>query len=220
MLKSSKPLQKILNEVFMMSYEKFTAAHSSDLLRENSAPVTSMVITAFFAAMIFLGIQFFRIPLPAAVGTPFLHFGHIFVMLSVVCLGNKRSAAAAVLGLVIFDLLNGYLHAIPNVFVSAVINCMLTGTLFAALKKKANGNFHKEYIYGVLCAAVYGISNIVIDFIWSTAELMLIGNSLPTAITAEISSIPATMINAGFTVIGIAVLYMPITTAYNRILRQ
>ena len=203
-----------------MNYEKFTAAHSSNLLRENSAPVTSMVITAFFAAMIFLGIQSFRIPLPAAVGTPFLHFGHIFVMLAVICLGNRRSVAAAVLGLVIFDLLNGYLHAIPNVFVSTVINCMLSGTLFAALKKKANGSLHKEYIYGVLCAAVYGISNIVIDFIWSTAELIFIGSSLPTAIAAEISSIPATMINAGFTVIGIALLYMPITTAYNRILRR
>ena len=141
-------------------------------------------------------------------------------MLAVICLGNRRSVAAAVLGLVIFDLLNGYLHAIPNVFVSTVINCMLSGTLFAALKKKANGSLHKEYIYGVLCAAVYGISNIVIDFIWSTAELMFIGSSLPTAIAAEISSIPATMINAGFTVIGIALLYMPITTAYNRILRR
>ena len=32
--------------------------------------VTSVVMTAFFAAVIFLGIQSFRIPLPAAVGTP------------------------------------------------------------------------------------------------------------------------------------------------------
>ena len=203
-----------------MSYEKSTAIHSSNLPGKSSAQVASIVITAFFAAMIFLGIQSFRIPLPAAVGTPFVHFGHIFVMLAVVCLGNKRSTTAAILGLVIFDLLNGYLHAIPNVFVSAVINCMLTGTLFTALKKKANGNLHKEYTYGVLCAVVYGISNTVIDFIWSTAELMFIGSSLPVAVTAEISSIPATIINAGFTVIGIAVLYVPVTTAYNRILHQ
>lgn len=36
-----------------------------------------MVITAFFAAITFLGIQAFRIPLPAVVGTPFVHFRHI-----------------------------------------------------------------------------------------------------------------------------------------------
>ena len=44
--------------------------------------VKTIVMTAFFAAMIYLGIQSFRIPLPAAVGTPFVHFGHIFIMLS------------------------------------------------------------------------------------------------------------------------------------------
>ena len=42
--------------------------------------VKNLVITAFFTAITFLGIQSFRIPLPAAVGTPFLHFGHIFVV--------------------------------------------------------------------------------------------------------------------------------------------
>ena len=36
--------------------------------------IKSVVMTAFFAAVIFLGIQSFRVPLPAAVGTPFLHF--------------------------------------------------------------------------------------------------------------------------------------------------
>ena len=70
----------------------------------------SLVITAFFAAIVFLGIQMFRIPLPAAVGTPFLHFGHIFVMLAVVCIGPVRSAIAGTLGLVIFDMVNGYIY--------------------------------------------------------------------------------------------------------------
>ena len=43
----------------------------------NDNKVKNLVITAFFTAITFLGIQSFRIPLPAAVGTPFLHFGHI-----------------------------------------------------------------------------------------------------------------------------------------------
>ena len=173
--------------------------------------------TAFFAAVIFLGIQSFRIPLPAAVGTPFLHFGHIFVMLAIVCLGSRRSAVAGVLGLVIFDLLNGYIHSIPDVFVSTIIKCFLIGTVFSMLKKKADGNIHKEYLAAIFCAALYGIVNIVIDFIWSVAGLMLLGSSLAAAFTAELTSIPATMINAGFTVIGITLLYAPITAAYKRI---
>lgn len=201
-----------------MRYEKSAPglpAHSMNA--ETSASITSTVMTAFFAAVIFLGIQSFRIPLPAAVGTPFLHFGHIFVMLAVICLGGRRSAIAAVLGLVIFDLLNGYIHSIPNVLVSSIIKCLLVGALFAAMKKRAAGNPKKEYLAGVICAAVYGITNIVVDFLWSVAELVLLGSSLNAALIAEISSIPATMINAVFTVIGIMILYVPITSAYSRI---
>ncbi len=191
---------------------------STDRMRAaGSSNVTSIVTTAFFAAVIFLGIQSFRIPLPAAVGTPFLHFGHIFVMLAIVCLGSRRSAVAGVLGLVIFDLLNGYIHSIPDVFVSTIIKCFLIGTVFSMLKKKADGNIHKEYLAAIFCAALYGIVNIVIDFIWSVAGLMLLGSSLAAAFTAELTSIPATMINAGFTVIGITLLYAPITAAYKRI---
>ena len=105
--------------------------------------VKANVMTAFFAAVIFLGIQSFRIPLPAAVGTPFVHFGHIFIMLAIFCLGGRRAAVAGVLGLVTFDILNGYVHAIPNVFVSAIALCLLTGGLFSFLEKKAAGDWRR-----------------------------------------------------------------------------
>jgi len=180
----------------------------------------SIVITAFFAAVVFLGIQIFRIPLPAAVGTPFLHFGHIFVMLAIICLGAKRATVAGVLGLIIFDVLNGYMHAIPNVLVSTIIKCMFVGLLYAAMKKHANGDSKKEYIYAVICAVIYGITNIVVDFVWYVIELVIMGSTLSAAITAELTSIPATIINAVFTVIGIAVLYYPVKAAYNRVVKM
>ena len=179
----------------------------------------SIVATAFFAAVVYLGIQLFRIPLPAAVGTPFLHFGHIFVMLSVVCLGPKRSAIAGTLGLVIFDIINGYVHAIPNVFVLTIIKCLVVGVIFTVLKKKAVGNAKREYAFAVICAAIYGIINIILDFSWTVVELMITGSTFPAAFAAEITSIPATIINAVFTVIGIAILYVPVTSAYKRIFR-
>lgn len=186
--------------------------------QKSNTDVKSLVITAFFAAIIFAGIQSFRIPLPAAVGTPFLHFGHIFVMLAILMLGPSRSTISGVLGLIIFDILNGYIHAIPNVFVTTVVKCLFVGWIFIKLKAKANGNAKKEYAFAVLCAAVYGITNIVLDFIWSCAELVIAGSSLNAAIAAELTSIPATMINAVFTVIGIAILYVPVKSAYERIL--
>ena len=66
--------------------------------------VKNLVITAFFTAITFLGIQSFRIPLPAAVGTPFLHFGHIFVVMGLLLQGGKRGAVSGTLGLTIFDM--------------------------------------------------------------------------------------------------------------------
>lgn len=67
----------------------------------NDNKVKNLVITAFFTAITFLGIQSFRIPLPAAVGTPFLHFGHIFVVMGLLLQGGKRGAVSGTLGLTI-----------------------------------------------------------------------------------------------------------------------
>ena len=176
--------------------------------------IRSVVMTAFFAAVIFIGIQSIRIPLPAAVGTPFLHFGHIFIVLAILILGPKRSATAGVLGLVIFDLLNGYVQSIPNVFIATLIKCLLTGYLFQAWKRKAGSNRKKEYLLALLCGTFYGISSIILDFLLSCAELLLAGSSLQAAIAAEITAIPATIINAVFTVIGTAVLYLPVKRGF------
>ena len=48
---------------------------------------------------------------------------------------------------------------------------------------------------------------------------MILGSALPAALTAELTAIPATIINAVFTVIGIAVLYIPVKGAYRRVMK-
>ena len=95
--------------------------------------VKAMVITAFFAAITFLGIQSFRIPLPAAIGTPFVHFGHIFVVMGVLLQGGRRGAVSGTLGLVIFDILNGYMQDVPQVFIETVVKCLIVGVIFMIL---------------------------------------------------------------------------------------
>jgi len=178
----------------------------------------TLVMTAFFAAIVFLGIQMFRIPMPAAVGTPFLHFGHIFVILAILCLGGKGAAIAGTSGLVIFDILNGYIHAIPNVFVCTIVKCFIAGILFSALKKRAGADRKKEYQAAIMIAVVYGCLNIITDFTWNVVELVIVGSTWKAALIAEASSIPATIINAVFAVIGTGILYYPVSGAYRRIL--
>ena len=184
---------------------------------KTSDKTKSIVLTAFFAAVIYLGIKAFRIPMPAAFGTPFLHFGHIFIMLAILCLGGKRATIAGVLGLLLFDLLNGFLHAIPNVLFCTIVRCLATGAIYALLKKKAAGDAKKEYGVAVLSAAIYGVLSTALDFAWSTVELMILGSTFHAALITELASIPATAINGVFTVIGIAILYVPVKKAYDRV---
>lgn len=190
-------------------------------MTDTKTPRIKIIVSAgFFAAITFLGIQAFRIPVPAAVGTPFLHFGHIFVILSIFCLGPKVSAVSSTLGFIIFDLLNGYVQSIPNVLVTTLLNCFIVGTVYTILNRKTAANSRKGYLYAVLCAIIYGILNILLDFLWGTGELILLGSSISAAAAIKLTSIPATGVNSAFTVAGVLLLYLPVRNAYNRFMRD
>ena len=182
----------------------------------NDNKVKNLVITAFFTAITFLGIQAFRIPLPAAVGTPFLHFGHIFVVMGLLLQGGKRGAVSGTLGLTIFDMLNGYMQDAPKTFVETALKCLIVGAIFAVLKKKADGNKKKEYGVAVICAVLYGCINIIMEFIMSTIAMMMMGSGLAAAAAGAFTSLPATVINAVFMVVAIAILYEPVKKIYVR----
>lgn len=190
----------------------------TDTLKTSSASeIKTLIITAFFAAITFLGIQTFRIPLPAAIGTPFVHFGHVFVVMGVLLQNGKRGAVSGTLGLIIFDILNGYMQDVPQVFIETIVKCLILGMVFAAFKKKANGDKHREYIGAVISSIVYGCMNIVIELVMGTVKMMILGNGLHAAIAGSVISIPATVINAVFMVIAIAILYQPVKNVYTRI---
>lgn len=178
----------------------------------------TLVITAFFAAITFLGIQSFRIPLPAAIGTPFVHFGHVFVVMGVLLQGGKRGAISGTFGLVIFDILNGFMQDIPQVFIETLVKCLIAGVIFDVLKRKADGDRKKEYTGAVICAVIYGCMNVMIELIMGTVRMMILGSGLSAAIAGSVVSIPATVINAVFMVIAIAALYPSVKKIYVRFL--
>ena len=179
--------------------------------------VKAMVITAFFAAITFLGIQAFRIPLPAAIGTPFVHFGHIFVVMGLLLQGGKRGAISGTIGLVVFDILNGYIQDIPQVFIETMVKCLIVGAIFYLLQNRAVQDKKKEYRYAIICAIIYGCLNIVIELVMGTIKMMLLGSGFAAAFVGSVVSIPATAINAIFMVVAIAVLYKPVSNIYRRI---
>ena len=181
--------------------------------------INKLVVTAFFAAITFLGIQIFRVPLPAVVGTPFVHFGHIFVVMGVLLMGGKRGAVSGTLGLVIFDILNGYLQDVPQVFLETIIKCLLIGALFAVLKNRAGGDRKKEYRGAMICTVLYGCMNILIEFVMGIVKMMILGSGFAAA-AGSAASIPATVVNVVFLILAEALLYRPVERLYRRASRQ
>ena len=79
----------------------------------------NIVETSLFAALIFLGVSVFRIPMPFT--TQFVHFGNALVVVGCLIFGTKRGALAASIGLGIFDLLNGYASVVWETILESLI---------------------------------------------------------------------------------------------------
>ena len=126
--------------------------------------------------------------------------------------GGKRGAVSGTLGLTIFDMLNGYMQDAPKTFVETAVKCLIVGALFMMLKKKADGDKKKEYGAAVVCAFIYGCINVIMEFTMSTIAMMMVGSGFAAAAVA----LPATVINAVFMVIAIAILYQPVKKIYVR----
>ncbi len=65
------------------------------------------VLIALFAALSFV-VLFFRVPYPAPVGQPFLHFGNAVVILAALLLGGWQGGLAGAIGMGLNDLYFGY----------------------------------------------------------------------------------------------------------------
>ena len=184
----------------------------------NDRKIKTIVSMAFFTAITFLGIQAFRIPVPAVVGTPFIHFGHVFVVMGMLLQGGRKGAVTGTAGLVIFDLLNGYVQSIPQVFVETIVKCLLVGALFAWFRKRADGDQKKEYHGVVICSIVYAVLNILIEWGMGILGLVITGSGISAAVAASTASIPATVFNAVFMAVVVSILYLPVKWIYQRVM--
>ena len=71
----------------------------------------------------------------------------------------------------IFDILNGYLQDVPQVFLETIIKCLLIGALFAVFKKSGRGDDRKNGIPGaMICTVLYGCMNILMSLLWGLSK--------------------------------------------------
>ncbi|AUJ30389.1 MAG: ECF transporter S component [Liquorilactobacillus hordei] len=182
----------------------------NEITRVNYAKsrVASIVLVGLFAAITYLGIQFFRIPLPAAVGAPFIHFGNSLVVLAVLFLGFSKGAIAGSIGLGIFDVLNGYAAEAPIIIIEVFVVALVVTQSFKLLKFNDN-----KLLNITLIAVAAGITKIILSFVEGVVKLVLGGSGFGAAVTSSILSLPATAINSISTVIIVSLLYIPVKKA-------
>ncbi|MFX3618920.1 MAG: ECF transporter S component [Sporolactobacillus sp.] len=171
---------------------------------KKSVGVRDIVLVALFAAITYLGISVMRIPLPAAVGAPFIHFGNSLLVLSVLLLGGVRGGLAGAIGLGFFDLTSGYASTSPVTVLLAFIVAAIVAGLFRLFQ-------HKDKIqYIFIIALIAGISKIILEFIHGWITLLISGSAFAAAAIGSFASLPATAINAVSTVIIVTILYAPL----------
>ncbi|MFD1319113.1 ECF transporter S component [Loigolactobacillus zhaoyuanensis] len=183
-------------------------------MQQSRNTLRAIILTGLFAAIIFIGISLLRIPIPALVGRPFIHFGNALTVLAILFLGGRNGAFAGIIGLGGFDLLNGYaatswLTALEVIVVAVVVN-----TGFKLFR------YDDRVSHIVTLGIVAGITKIFTTYAVSIVEALMVGTSFKVALINSFLSLPATVINSISTAIIVPILYFALRGSLRGIQRR
>ncbi|MFT8411107.1 MAG: ECF transporter S component [Schleiferilactobacillus perolens] len=170
-----------------------------------------IILTALFAAIIYIGIWVLRIPIPAMVGRPFIHFGNPLMVLAILFLGGVWGGAAAAIGLGGFDVLNGY--AVTSWL--TVLEVVVMAIVVSAIMRVFRHDDRPSHIISVGILA--GITKLITSYLVSVVEGLMVGMTFKPALIAAFLSLPATAINSLATAIIVPILYFMLRPAFRRI---
>ena len=170
-------------------------------MRTNQNSLRAIVLTGLFAAIIYIGIWVLRIPIPAMVGRPFIHFGNTLTAVAILTLGLRNGMLAGVIGLGGFDILNGYAATSWLTMLEVVIVALVISGLFKAF------NYQDSRRNIIILAIVAGVTKIFTSYCTSIVEALMAGTVFKVALVASFFSLPATVINSISTAICTPLLY-------------
>ncbi len=170
-------------------------------MRTNQNSLRAIVLTGLFAAIIYIGIWVLRIPIPAMVGRPFIHFGNTLTAAAILTLGLRNGMLAGIIGLGGFDILNGYAATSWLTMLEVVIVALVISGLFKAF------NYQDSRRNIIILAIVAGVTKIFTSYCTSIVEALMAGTVFKVALVASFFSLPATVINSISTAICTPLLY-------------
>ena len=183
-------------------------------MRDEQNSLRAVVMTGLFAAMIYIGIWVLRIPLPAVVGRPFIHFGNTLTAVAILYLGFRNGALAGIIGLGGFDILNGYaatswLTMLEVVVVAAVLSAVYKGMKYNDSKKNI-----------IILAVIAGVTKIFTSYATTVVEALMAGTALQPALVAACLSLLATVISSCSTAVCTPILYFALKDITVRVMKR
>lgn len=175
--------------------------------------IHAITYTALFAAIIFIGISVLRIPIPALVGRPFVHFGNSLTVLAILILGGRRGAIAGAIGLGGFDLLNGY----AATSWLTVLEVIIMALVVSGMVHFFHDNDRTSNV--VIISVIAGITKIFTSYCSSLITALMYGTTFRAAVVASFLSLPATVINSISTAIIVPILYFSVKNIMYRSVR-
>lgn len=126
--------------------------------------VRKLAQAALFAALAYIGFQFFRIDIPVGGDKTAFHLGNTFGVLGALFLGNPWGGLAGAAGLTIADLTSGYATSAPKTFFLKLMIGLIAGLVAHKvfhLDQEADG---KKRLWITLLASVCALGfNVVAD---------------------------------------------------------
>lgn len=138
----------------------------------------NIIIIALFAALCYVALDFFRIPIPSPVGSPFIHMGNMFVILAALLFNGVSGGIAGSIGMGLWDILHGYAASSYVTFILKFGIGFFTGLVAAKGHKK---DAKSPVIYLGIASAFFIILGIVFLIIATTVgnvfNVVMIGDS-------------------------------------------
>lgn len=168
-------------------------------MKKKTIDLRELTLLSLYAALIYLSIQFFRIP----VGPQFIHFGNALVLVGLLLFGSRKGFLAAAVGLAIFDILNGYAAVAWITVLESGVVALVVALLFEKILRKQDTPAN---IVGVALAGA--VTKILLNLVKYTITGVL-GASLSwdASFVLAIGKITGSFGSALATIIAVPLLY-------------
>lgn len=154
---------------------------------KSSNTLRNITFAAVFATIDYI-LAMFQIHIPSIIGRPFIDLGFTFVVIGTLFLGYRYGLISGIIGLSLFDLLNGYAAHVYLTVMEVFIVVSVAWLSFRATK------YSTQLSKIVLVGIMSGLSKMVSGFLRYTIEALVIGMHGKKLIATAILSMPASVV--------------------------